>query len=184
MKWVVCDIETVSVKKNAVVPCVGFTVFDPQEDYTYQQLLDNGLMIKLDVSEQVQKGRDVMRETVEWWGQQDPEAQKCIQPAANDIKMIDFHKELEKLGDIKDATWYFRGPHFDAAILEHLFDDFGIQCPWMFWAVRDTRTWLEALTGNAKPEMDIPEGFIAHDPVHDVCRDAWMMLEIIQGRYE
>lgn len=184
VKWVVCDIETLSVRKNAVVPCIGMIKFDPTVDHTYDQLVQSGVYVKLDVDEQLKVGRHVMKDTVDWWAEQSKEAQATIVPGPNDVGILDFHSKLEQLGDIKDAFWFFRGPHFDAAILESLFEDFGIKQPWNFWAVRDTRTWMECHTGSTKPSMGIPEQFIAHDPVHDVARDAWMMLQVIHGHYK
>ena len=89
---------------------------------------------------------------------------------------------MDQFGNISKATWWFRGPHFDAAIMESLFEENGMVAPWKFWAVRDTRTWFEAYTDHAKLQDEPPKAFIAHDPRHDVALDCWSMLQVMKNR--
>lgn len=185
MKWVFCDIETFSVRKNAVIPSLGILsieINDEALDYTYKDCLALADSVKLDMDEQLTAGRHIMKETMDWWSKQDKAALASVTPDGSEVSILEFHKWLDQFGDIKNATWWFRGPHFDAAIMESLFEDFNIRAPWNFWAVRDTRTWFECYTDHAKIQGDPPKAFVAHDPKHDVALDCWSMLQVMKER--
>ena len=185
MKWIFCDIEAFSVQKNAVVPALGVLAIDIDEtalDLTYSQVLELADSVKLDTKEQLDKGRHIMKETMDWWAAQDAAAIDSVTPDGTEISIMELHGWLKQFGSIKNATWWFRGPHFDAAIMESLFEDFGIRSPWMFYSVRDTRTWFECYTEHTKLKDEPPASFIAHDPRHDVALDCWSMLQVMKEK--
>lgn len=47
-------------------------------------------------------------------------------------------------GPFAKVPWYFRGPHFDAAMIKYWLDDLQLPVPWKYYAVRDLRTALVA----------------------------------------
>jgi hypothetical protein len=61
------DLETLSTKPNATILTIGGVKFDAYTRVEPSQ----GLYHRIDVDSQVAMGRDVMDETVEWWGKQD-----------------------------------------------------------------------------------------------------------------
>jgi hypothetical protein len=63
------DLETLSTNPNATVLTVGGVKFDP---YTTAEP-SQGMYFRVDVDSQTEMGRDVMQDTLEWWGRQDPE---------------------------------------------------------------------------------------------------------------
>jgi hypothetical protein len=78
----------------------------------------------------------------------------------------------------KHCNWFTRGPHFDIAIMDSLFDDFNVTPPWKYYHVRDIRTWLHAkgLPDNLK--LVKPDGMVPHNALHDAAFDAWMLQQV------
>ena len=64
------DLETLSTRPNATILTIGGVKFDP---YSFAEP-SQGMYHRVDVDSQTAIGRDVMQETVEWWGQQAQEA--------------------------------------------------------------------------------------------------------------
>ena len=60
------DLETLSTRPNATILTIGGVKFDPYKNIEPSQ----GMYYRIDVDSQTQIGRDVMEDTVEWWGKQ------------------------------------------------------------------------------------------------------------------
>jgi hypothetical protein len=87
------DLETLSTKPNATILTIGGVKFDPYTRVEPSQ----GLYHRIDVDSQVAMGRDVMEETVEWWGRQ---AEDVREEALGDHDRIDlkvFHQAVEQM---------------------------------------------------------------------------------------
>jgi len=76
------DLETLSTKPNATILTIGGVKFDAYTRVEPSQ----GLYHRIDVDSQVAMGRDVMDETVEWWGKQ---AEDVREEALGDDDRID-----------------------------------------------------------------------------------------------
>ena len=63
------DLETLSTNPNATILTVGGVKFDPYTSVEPAQ----GMYFRVDVDSQTEMGRDVMQDTLDWWGRQDPE---------------------------------------------------------------------------------------------------------------
>ena len=92
------DLETLSTRPNATILTIGGVKFDP---YSYAEPT-HGIYHRIDVDSQTAMGRDVMDETVEWWGKQ---ANDVREEALGDHDRIDLkyfiygsNKYLEKHG--------------------------------------------------------------------------------------
>lgn len=185
IKYVFFDIETLSTRKNALVLSFGATIVDPTKYMTFEQIVSKGVSIKFDAAQQTELGRHIDKETLEWWSEQGNAAQRILVPNKDlDIKVEDFYEELKPLGYVQDAYWYCKGPHFDAAIMESLFEQVGMKAPWGYNAIRDVRTWFECVAGKAKPFKwpdHKPASFVEHDALHDASYDAFQMMEILHG---
>ena len=71
MASVMLDLETLATSHNPVVLTLGATKFNP---FTLQEPFED-LYLKLDVDDQMARGRDVSEDTLEWWGKQSAEIQ-------------------------------------------------------------------------------------------------------------
>ena len=125
-----------------------------------------------------QQNRTIDPETLEWWNQQGPRVkEQVLKPSPNDVSPWNFIDELTtrtgySLGELQQMLWYCRGPHFDAAIMEHLCNQFMLETPWHYAAVRDMRTWSDFY--NIKIER--PDNMIPHNAAEDACFEALQYL--------
>lgn len=172
---VMFDIETLSTEKNAVVISVGLTAFNFASLLEFDGYVANGLHLKLDVSEQDKRHRS--RSTMDWWADQGPDASRVLSPMPTDLSFEAFSELVlswmvnNAVND--DSSWYCRGPHFDAAILEDLYGDFRTATPFHYGAVRDSRTFFDHFE---KEKLEPPENMIPHNGLHDAAWEAHQMV--------
>ena len=136
MSSVMIDLETLSVKPNAVILTVGALKFDPCSDTIND---DDSLYLRIDVDEQVNIGRAIDEETIEWWGKQDPIVRDETLSDGNRVSLEYLTTRLNQfLVGAKDI--WCQGPMFDMVILENLYRQIGKPAPWSYWQIRDSRT--------------------------------------------
>lgn len=178
---VVLDIETLGSVNNSVVISVGMVAVDSNVDYTFDELIKNGYYAKLDVKSQVDAGRKIHQDTLDWWATQGEAAQHVLKPHKDDMHFSmlrdDMIQWLENEGiQPWKAKFYSRGSHFDFGILHDLFritlnkpTDY---LPWRFWNIHDSKTVVLTLLGKDVWEMGVePEGFVHHHALHDAARE-------------
>lgn len=180
----VVDTETLAMDDNAVVLTLSGVVFNRhQQDLLY--LLDeapatNGIgfrsfHLELNVTEQILAGRTIDPGTVAWWNRQDKAAINSIMHAHGML----FNDAACVISDELDGVQvFFRGTDFDPPKIASLFRMVGKKAPWKYNAVRDVRTYIDALTGGTKgylTDWKDPEWFIGHNSLHDCFRDAMQM---------
>jgi len=181
------DTETLSLRANAVVLSIGICVFDDQKWQPYDNIVEMGIELFIDRDAQIDAGRDVSQEVLNWWSTQGEEARRVLEPAET-IHPRDFYAHWEAFCNkhslnmnwlTKNARFYVRGPHFDVAIMEDLFATFNVSPPWKFYKVRDIRTWLECHGLDDNLKLKKPASMIPHNALHDAAFDAYMMLEVL-----
>lgn len=130
------DIETLSTRPESVILTLGAVKFSPWEKDVDT---DNGLYFRINVDEQLEMGRHVQQETIDWWGRQ---AEEVREEALGDHDRISINDMLDNLNRFLvgvDNIWC-QGPAFDIVILENLYRQVGRPTPWQFWQIRDSRT--------------------------------------------
>jgi hypothetical protein len=130
------DIETLSTRPEAVILTLGavkFTPFDSDVD------TGQGLYLRIDVDEQLELGRHVQQETVDWWGRQAEEVREEALGEHERTRLNDVVDQLNRFLVGADDIWC-QGPAFDIVILENLYRHLGRPTPWQFWQIRDSRT--------------------------------------------
>lgn len=137
---VMLDLETLSTRPDATILTFGACKFNPytQEDIT------QGIYFRINVDEQLALGRHVMDDTVEWWSKQADDVREEALGEGNRISLEQFTQELNRFLVGVDCIWA-QGPVFDIVILENLYRQLGLPCPWQFWQIRDSRTLLSSL---------------------------------------
>ena len=178
---VVLDIETLGSVNNSVILSVGMVAVDSAHDYTFKELIENGYYAKLDVQSQVDSGRKIHKDTVDWWSTQGHEAKHVLKPLDTDMHWTKLREDmiqwLTKEGvDIHKVRCYSRGSHFDFGILHDLFRITGNattdELPWRFWNIHDSKTVVLTLLDKDSWELGVePEGFIHHNALHDAARE-------------
>ena len=131
------DLETLSTKPDATVLTFGACKFNPYK----QEDIDKGIYFRINVDEQITLGRDVDDSTVEWWGKQAEDVREEALGDGDRITLEQFTKELNRFIVGAKNIWA-QGPVFDIVILENLYRQLGLPCPWQFWQIRDSRTLL------------------------------------------
>lgn len=190
---VIYDFETLSQDPARGV-VISFAILAYSETrfasnpYTYEELLKDSKVIKFNVEEQVRTyKRTVSKDTIDWWKEQNKEAQKQLAPSANDVSIDVTHDFLcanLDLGNIKKS--FSRGNTFDPMFLDAILKDCGKISPIHWASIRDTRSYIEGLSyGSTLKNSFVPEGlaekFVKHDPRHDIVMDVMRMQTLIQA---
>ena len=167
---IMIDLETLDTSPFCVVLTIGAVIFDPK---------GNGIIDKIDlrpsIEDQLALGRVVNDETVKWWGNQSAAAQH---EALGDHDRIPFKEAMEKLHKFcwnRDKPWS-HGAAFDIVAMETSWASFGMQSPWLFYKVRDTRTLFD-VTG-----VSLKDG--GYVTTHKASEDAARQAFIVQKAYK
>jgi len=154
--------------------------------YSFDELIGMCSEYKFDVKQQVEElGRKIDMDTLNWWKDQDASIRdKYLKPTDSDI-------HVSSLYDILDASCaktemiFTRGNTFDPVVTSSILSALGMEEPYKYWQIRDTRSYLDGMTfGSGIPNKFIPEGledkFKAHDATHDVAMDVMRMQTVAQ----
>lgn len=166
------DIETLSIKPNAVVLTLGAVQFDP---FNHVEHYFSEKYFRFDIDEQIELGRDVNEETVEWWGKQSDESRVEALSDEGRVVFDVYSKELTKLVVQSKRIWA-QGPVFDMGILENLYRQKSTPIPWQYYNVRDSRTLLKAL-GDSRNA-----GTKAHNALED-CKEQIRAIKRVVAKY-
>lgn len=176
-KHVVFDLETYSLRKNAMILSFGAAVFQWSTLETFEHYRDTGLLLKLDPSAQGKRHVDLA--TMDWWANEPCDAARDASLADNPVgiapkyffQALDAWARMQKFDE--NTLWYCRGPHFDAAILEDFATDYGGELPFRYNRVRDVPSVLDF---TQEGRLDYPDDMVPHHPLHDAAWDAYQMV--------
>ena len=190
---VIYDFETMSQNPvDGVVVSFAMASYDPQRfandnPYTYQEILDKTHYMKFDVEDQVKNyNRKIEKATLEWWSQQNKEAQKKLAPSPDDKSIADLYGFFIVNKPVNLNKVYTRRNTFDPIFMTSLMKATGNPEPYDWWSVRDTISYIEGLSYGVDLNPGfIPEGledkFVKHDPTHDIAMDVMRMQAIVQA---
>ena len=181
------DVESLGVESNAVVLSAGLIHFDPNDEPTYQDLLDNACFVKFKAKEQVKElGRTISQSTLEWWANQhDYVKQVSLNPSSTDVSAVDgmaiLHNYMNKFPNARKQTMWARGS-LDQLVIDSLAVKIGAVEITDYAQWRDVRTAVDIMYGstNGYCEVDHQDfrrhNVIKHHPVHDCALDAMMLM--------
>lgn len=165
MTHVMIDLETTGTTPGCGVLAIGAAVFD-------EGGVKDTLLIPIGLAGCTAYTSDPA--TLAWWTQQSVAVRDPTMFPGNGYQvgeaLLCLSSFLAKWGSV--AVWG-NGSTFDISILEHCYRAEGLTPPWMFWDVRDVRTFVDAVrlaTGEdvrTKP----PEGE-AHNALNDAINQA------------
>ena len=164
------DLETLSTNPNATILTVGGVKFDPYTNVEPAQ----GMYFRVDVDSQTEMGRDVMQDTLDWWGQQDP---KIMEEALGDkdrISLDEMVKTINKWCVGVDVFWC-QGPLFDYAILQNIYAQLGHPQPWQYWQIRDSRTLFSLVPRDPNEKRT---------GLHNALEDCYFQAKKVQRVYK
>jgi hypothetical protein len=165
------DIETLSTRPDAVVLTIGAVKFSP---WASDVNTDDGLYVRVNVDEQLELGRHVQQDTIDWWGRQAEDVREEALGEHNRTDVEEFLNQLNKFVVGADNIWC-QGPVFDIVILENLYRQVERPTPWQFWQIRDSRT-LFGVHGD--PRGKGAEG------AHNALIDCYYQAQAVQQVYK
>lgn len=167
------DIETLSLKPNAVVMSIGACT------------ADKGFHCYLLQEPQIFKRRDVDPETIEWHRNDHlalftTQTTQCslrgLSPAVALETLCAWFAALQTQHEGNEIQVWMNSPSFDGVILQDLANDFATPLPWTFRQERDLRT-LKALASQCcDGQVILPD---KPNNAHDALADAKYQLEVI-----
>lgn len=183
------DIETLGMKETTVVTTLAIIPFTFEDEISYDQLVLDGFYVKFSVADQIKNWkRTTTQSTLDWWKTQSDEAKKnSIVPHKNDVTLLEGLDQIEYwIGKSqyshKNSYNWARGSNFDFPKIEDMFDQANRKLPFNTWKIRDTRTYIDVLTGNDRGAYELkngtPKNFIHHHALHDAALDVMRLKEI------
>lgn len=155
MKDLMIDLETLGTHNKAPIISIGAAWFDLES-----KTIGNTFYATLDVADQIDsKIRFADASTIKWWMSQGDAAKKVFKDDAHPTKdvLTSFAAWiLNTAGASKGAKAtkkcfpWGNGSSFDITLMESIFKDYGIDCPWLFYNVMDFRTYRRFLCDNKK----------------------------------
>jgi hypothetical protein len=196
-KHFIFDFETLGQDSSTCVAVnCAFTTFDAgrfqSKPFEFDELVDSMQFLKFDVRHQAETyGYKIEQRVLDWWDTQEPEVRKQIVPNKKlDIEVKSFIQQvIEYLKANPVSYWWTRSNTFDPVIMLRIARDTGLkdelESYLKYWAVRDTRTFIDAKTDfRLKDNGFIPFGdevkFKKHDPLHDVAADIMRLQKLVR----
>ncbi len=155
-KWVMFDIETLDVLPSAIILSIGACRFDDKNDPS------DKMALLLDLQEQVNWRRTISVDTLMWWMQQSNEGREWNFNENNRYPVKTALQAFSVFCQGAELFWC-HGTNFDPILLEHLFKQAGMELPWKYNTLRDSRSLKEL---SREPGTDLGE-MIAHKPLDD-----------------
>lgn len=162
MQHIMLDLETLDTTTSAAILSIGAVKFDPNTESD----LGEKFYLALDVQSNIDAGRTISGDTLNWWMGQDDNARAVFK----DSQRVFLPEALEAFAsffDHPDYQVWGNGSDFDNAIMIHAFQQQGWKAPWKFWNNRCYRT-LKGMPG--VPKMPAFEG--KHNALTDACAQA------------
>tara|TARA_B100001094_G_C18156547_1_gene786789 strand:- start:389 stop:955 length:567 start_codon:yes stop_codon:yes gene_type:complete len=143
MEDVMIDLETLSVKPNAVILTIGAAKFNRNGPEKPLEEL-NTFYKRIQIQSCLSVGLQTCKETVKWWTTQDKEARLEAFDGDDRIPLKQMLDDFTSwFGTNKNTKIWSHGDDFDCVILASAFRAFGMEPPWKFWNTRDTRTLFD-----------------------------------------
>jgi hypothetical protein len=171
MQHIMIDHETLGTRGDSVVMSIGAVKFDVNSDAIDQE----GFYASISINSNIRAGRHISEDTIKWWLQQSPEAQKVFfEPKISIEQALEDFVSWVGPGDF---TIWSNGADFDIPQITHLLDTHGLDIPWKFWNHRCYRTMksLPFAKNAAKPELGVK-----HNALSDAINQAQHLQNIFK----
>lgn len=158
MQDVMLDLETFGLKHGSVIRSIGAIFFEPRSIGYGYQFYEN-----IDKQSCLDLGMTVDPKTEAWWDQQEQSAKDAL--VGNTRHFTDaannFHEWFKLHGGVR--VWC-NGANFDAPLWESVVQLIGVEAPWKYYNVRDTRTCYDLALFNPK---SLPTVGTSHNALDD-----------------
>ena len=182
------DIETLSTRPTAAIISIAAKCFTFSEQ---QEEIPLGVFFKtINATTCAMYGLHFDVETIGWWQRQSEDA-KRVHLQMSDIAVTirdallslkEYYRSACKLmepSQQRPLIWC-QGTDFDIAILRNAYQVvIGTDTPWPYGDVRDSRTFIHAIAGLVRPDVDDPYSIIPRNPdwhPHDALSDCDQLI--------
>ncbi len=163
------DLETLGTDPDCIVVSLGAVFFDLEK-----KVLGPTFYMIAEVDEQISRGRKPSGSTIKWWLQQSDAAKKVFHEQAKPMAVVlTTFVQWYKANNSKGAFVWGNGSTFDITILEDLFRDYKIPCPWGYNKAMDLRTFKRFV---AKGEQ-VKKGGVNHHALDDAISQAQYVMD-------
>lgn len=180
------DIETLGVESTAVILSAAIIHFNPEDNPSYDDLLNKALMVKFDAADQIKRlKRTVDKNTMAWWNEQSPWVRNlAFKPTPLDAKAeegLALLREYVLKYNGEEQTMWARGS-LDQMAIDSLAKGLDLQPIIHYSKWRDVRTAVDLMygTSNGYCKVEHPEFrdtmVTKHHPTHDCALDIMMLL--------
>lgn len=172
---IMIDLETLGTYVDAPIISIGAQAFDLEKG-----ILTDTFYMALDVKDQLDtKKRFMSSDTFKWWLSQSAGAKGVFRENATPTEVAlqtlagwILGLAGSKAQSTRKICVWGNGSSFDITLMETLFVDYGVKCPWMYYKVMDLRTFKRLIAGGASIEV---EG-TAHNALDDARAQAQYVL--------
>lgn len=168
-KDLMIDLETLGTNVDAPIISIGARFFDLETKtkgpHFYQVF---------DVADQIDsKTRFANASTIKWWMSQQDAAKNVFKDNAAPTQLVlkafaewvlEIGKASKKSKASKSVNAWGNGSSFDVTLMETLFNDYNVPCPWMYHNIMDLRTFRRFVGMGAK----IEKTGVNHNALDDV----------------
>lgn len=169
------DLESLGVRPGAIVTSVALVRFTDEAHCAFN----------LSVPDQQALGLESDPATEAWWAQQDPVARQLALanplPLASALPYLSTWIEWAAGG--QDWQIWCHGATFDCPLLDEVYRRAGLEAPWKFWQVRDTRTLYDLALINPK-DYAVPPPHVALNDAIGQTRAANAALAILSRAHQ
>lgn len=188
----VLDLETLGKFSDAVILSLGLTVSKYDDKHlSFQDLKDNGLYIKFNIKEQLNKGRKIDQDVLDFWYKQDVKAKSVLNPSDEDVSLysvVDIIEEYFKSINLsmKKVDLYDR-KSFDIAKLQCICErDLKCDVPWDYRNDYELATAFRFMGYDRYGNLDIRDipGAMYHHALDDAACDHLRLLKCLHQTLE
>ena len=127
------DIETLGTDDRSIVLSIGAVYFNKTG-------IGQSFYRVLDIARQIELGRVINEESLQWWARQSEEAKAILNEKGDPVQdvLLAFNEFASIFGT--DVKVWGNGATFDNVIVSTLYKDMGMERPWRFTNDRCYRT--------------------------------------------
>lgn len=161
MKDIMVDLETMSVRPNAIIVSIGAVYFDETE-------IGDTFYRRIDIADSIRQGFLLDASTLKWWlSQRDGARQEIVDASAEDTVKTALREFSQFVKDKEHRVWG-NGAAFDNVILRNAYINSGIPTPWIPWKDRCFRTLKSMFPDTVEPTRQGTHHNALDDAVHQV----------------
>ena len=178
------DLETAGVSPNTMILTIGVLAFDPPSGKILGEPFYE--RISIDSYRQYTPSFSLDGDTISWWMTQSEEARLeafCGERKELSDVLLAFIEWCRVISNGKKIFIWSHGASFDVPIVSYALTTLGLEIPWKFWNIRDTRTLFDMVSLDFRTIGQVPVNNHMY-PNHHALGDCAKEIEGIKQSYQ